>query len=209
MPTAVYTGVGADGPEHAVTLVATSGDGLRTWTQEPAAVAVPDPQEGVREVRDPFVFTHDGHRWAVQGAGHPQGRGRLLLWRCDDLRAWEPAGELLTSDDPVAARWAPANTWECPNLVPFGDRWLLVVSLWHWRDGSHALDGVSWLLGDLEPSGGACGSSPPTAGSSTAAPPSTRRNCSPPTTAGSWCGGGPARTSETRPTSRPPGGPAC
>lgn len=153
VPTAVYTGVGAAGPEHAVTLVATSADGLRTWDQEPAAVAVPAPQDGVREVRDPFVFSHGGHRWAVQGAGHPQGRGRLLLWRCDDLRAWEPAGELLTSDDTVAARWAPANTWECPNLVPFGDRWLLVVSLWHWRDGSHALDGVSWLLGDLQTAG--------------------------------------------------------
>ncbi|PRY17250.1 glycoside hydrolase family 32 protein [Kineococcus rhizosphaerae] len=153
VPTAVYTGVGADGPEHAVTLLATSTDGLRTWTREPAPVAVPAPREGVREVRDPFLFTHGGHRWAVQGAGHPQGRGRLLLWRCDDLRTWEPAGELLTADDPLAARWAPANTWECPNLVPFGDRWLLVVSLWHWRDGTHALDGVSWLLGDLEPAG--------------------------------------------------------
>nr|WP_281372876.1 glycoside hydrolase family 32 protein [Kineococcus aurantiacus] len=149
VPTAVYTGVGAGGPGRAVTLVATSDRTLRRWQQEPEAVTLPPTDPAVSEVRDPFVFEHDGHRYAVLGAGHPDGSPQLLLHGCDDLRAWTPLGPLLTHEDPVAARVAGANIWECPNLVRVGDDWLLVFSLWH-RDGdTHRLDGVVHLVGDL------------------------------------------------------------
>ena len=49
----------------------------------------------------------------------------------------------------MAATVAPANIWECPNLVPFGDRWVLIVSLWHHADDPFHLDGVRYLVGDL------------------------------------------------------------
>ena len=46
------------------------------------------------------------------------------------------SGALLTTDDPIAAEVAPANIWECPNLVQVDGQWVLLVSLWRrasWR----------------------------------------------------------------------------
>lgn len=111
-----------------------------------------DPALG--EVRDPFVFSIGGHRYAVQGAGHRHGRPQLLLYGCDDLRSWVPLGSLLGDDDPIAAEVAPANIWECPNLARIDDRWVLLVSLCRWRDETHDLAGVSYLVGDLVPEAG-------------------------------------------------------
>jgi beta-fructofuranosidase len=72
------------------------------------------------------------------------------VWDATDLAAWRPLGPLLEADDPVAAEVAPAQIWECPNLVRVGARWVLLVSLWRWVEGSHLLAGVRWLVGDLE-----------------------------------------------------------
>ena len=72
-PTAVLTAV----PDHAWNagaLLARSdriaGDAGRRTT---ASVAGPPFVEGVEEVRDPFVFHVDGHRYVVQGAGSRHG----------------------------------------------------------------------------------------------------------------------------------------
>jgi beta-fructofuranosidase len=110
----------------------------------------------VTDVRDPFVFTVDGRRYAVQGAGHRQGDGRVLVYGCDDLTSWTYLGPFLTTADPVAAEVAGGasaagggNVWECPNLIRFGDRWVLIFSLLkHIGDGNE-FDGVRYLVGDL------------------------------------------------------------
>ncbi len=147
VPTAVYSAV-TDDSGAAQVVLARSDRRMRSWAQDARPVlGVPDDGT-VTDVRDPFVFTHQGRRYAVQGAGHRQGLPRLLLYGCDDLTRWTELGTLLRGDHPVA-RHAAANVWECPNLVPIGDRWLLVVSLWRWVEGTHALCGVRYLLGDL------------------------------------------------------------
>jgi beta-fructofuranosidase len=159
-PTAVFTAV----PDHAWNagaLLARSDRSLLRWTTDAAFVAGPSPLAGVDEVRDPFVFHVDGHRYVVQGAGARHGRPQLLLWAADDLEHWVGLGPLLTDDDPVAAVVAEANIWECPNLVrvPSSDpgvepvRWVLLLSLWRWVDEQHELAGVRYLVGDLEPDG--------------------------------------------------------
>ncbi len=159
VPTAVFTAV----PDHAWNAGAllARGDGsLTTWTPDAEPVAGPPFAEGVDEVRDPYVFHVDGHRYVVQGAGSRHGRPSLLLWAADDLGAWTDLGPLLTDDDPVAAVVAEANIWECPNLVRLrtadpagGERWVLLVSLWRWVDETHELAGVRYLVGDLQPDG--------------------------------------------------------
>ena len=53
----------------------------------------------------------------------------------------------------MAAAVAPAEIWECPNLVQIDGCWVLLVSLWRWVDGSHQLAGVRYLLGELVPDG--------------------------------------------------------
>jgi beta-fructofuranosidase len=119
------------------------------WEQDESPVMGISTTLGIDEVRDPFVFVHEGRRYAVQGSGQPTGRPRLLLYGCDDLTRWTELGDLLTADDPIAAAVAAANIWECPNLVQVGDQWVLLLSLWHGASGVGQLTGVRYLLGDL------------------------------------------------------------
>ncbi|MET0692904.1 MAG: glycoside hydrolase family 32 protein [Propionibacteriaceae bacterium] len=149
VPTAVYTAV----PDHAwngAVVLARSDRQLLEWEQGDKPVMTTPADPAIAEVRDPFVFTFDGHRYAVQGAGHQEGRPQLLAYACDDLTAWTELGPLLTDDDPIAAEVAPAQIWECPNLLQLGDRWLLIISLWRWQDQAHDLAGVRYLIGDLQ-----------------------------------------------------------
>ncbi|GAA3563746.1 hypothetical protein GCM10022197_19130 [Microlunatus spumicola] len=161
-PTAVYTAV-PDHPDHARAagaLLARSDRSLLGWTADDRFVVGTPSLVGVEEVRDPFVFRVDGHRYVVQGAGARQGRPQLLLWAADDLEHWVDLGPLLTTDDPVAAAVAEANLWECPNLVRVPavdptaeDAWVLLLSLWRWVDERHELAGVRYLVGDLQADG--------------------------------------------------------
>jgi beta-fructofuranosidase len=150
VPTAVYSAV-ADATAHrSEVLLARSDRTMTHWTQGRKSVASTPDDPMITHVRDPFVFAAGGHRYAIQGAGHTAGAGRILVYGCDDLTAWTPLGALLTSDDEVAATVAPASIWECPNLVPLGDRWVLIVSLWRRpQDDPFHLDGVRYLVGDL------------------------------------------------------------
>ena len=147
-PTAVYSAV-ADATRRAEVLLARSDRSMRTWRQgRESAAGMPD-DPAVTDVRDPFVFTLDGHRYAVQGAGHRQGSGRVLGYGCDDLTSWTHLGPVLTSADPIAAELASGNVWECPNLVRFGERWVLIFSqLSHAGDASF-FEGVRYFIGDL------------------------------------------------------------
>jgi beta-fructofuranosidase len=56
---------------------------------------------------------------------------------------------LLSSDDPIAAEAAPANIWECPNLVQLDGQWVLLVSLCHLSASGGRPTVVRYLLGDL------------------------------------------------------------
>jgi beta-fructofuranosidase len=148
VPTAVYSAV-QDASGRAEVVLARSDRSMVHWKQDrQSVVGMPDDPE-ISDVRDPFVFTYGGRRYAIQGAGHPTGRPQVLLYACDDLTQWTPLGPLLTGDDPVAAKLAPANIWECPNLVLVDGRWLLVLSLWRRIDGVNRLTSVSYLVGDL------------------------------------------------------------
>ncbi|MFB9378556.1 glycoside hydrolase family 32 protein [Kineococcus gynurae] len=152
VPTAVYSGVSGT-PGAAEVVLARSDRTLRTWVQEPTPVMGMPADPALTDVRDPFVFELDGHRYAIQGAGSKLGGARILLYGCDRLDEWEFLGDLLTDADETARRVAPAEIWECPNLVRFGEDWVLVVSLWRWTGQTHDLAGVRYLVGSLEPEG--------------------------------------------------------
>ena len=148
VPTALYT-ANPGAASNATVGIARSDRTLEVWTQadEPVVPAPIDPD--IEEVRDPFLFWFQGRRYAVQGAGKRGGRPQLLLWSCDDLEHWVQLSPLLTADDAVAAKVAPADIWECPNLALVDGHWVVLLSVWHWVDGTHRLDGVRYLLGDL------------------------------------------------------------
>ncbi|HET9871321.1 MAG TPA: glycoside hydrolase family 32 protein [Propionibacteriaceae bacterium] len=150
VPTAVYTAV-RGGPGDGAVVIATSDRSMLEWRQGAAPVVQAPHSATATEARDPFVFTHQGRRYAIQGAGHPVPGSipSILLWRCDDLQSWIELPDLLTGDDPVAAAVAAADIWECPGLVQLGSDWVLVVSLWRSVNGTFALSGVSYLVGEL------------------------------------------------------------
>lgn len=144
VPTAVYTGVKSSTHDAGLTLARTDRT-LRAWTADTEwRVGTPDDPK-ITDVRDPYVFWFEGHRYAVQGSGHVNGSPQLLCYACDDLDHWTPLGPLLTGDDPIATTVAPANIWECPNLFQLDQTWVLLLSLW--RDG--VLSGTRYLVGDL------------------------------------------------------------
>jgi beta-fructofuranosidase len=152
VPTAVYTA----NPDHAwnaVVGIARSDRSLMSWERDQSPVLGISRASEIEEARDPFIFVHEGRRYAVQGAGEPSGRARVLIYGCDDLRYWSDLGPLLTTDDPIAAQVAPANLWECPNLFQVDGQWVLLLSLWRRRDGIDFLAGVRYLLGDLVANG--------------------------------------------------------
>jgi beta-fructofuranosidase len=148
VPTAVYT-ANPDHPKNAVAALARSDRSLIHWRQEESPVLGLSQTAEIDEVRDPFIFVHDGHRYAVQGAGQPGGQPRLQLYRCDDLSRWTELGTLLTIDDPIASKVAAANIWECPNLIRVDDQWVLLISLCQVTAGIGRPMAVRYLLGDL------------------------------------------------------------
>jgi beta-fructofuranosidase len=148
VPTAVYTA----NPNHsrnAVAALARSDRSLIRWQQDESPVSGTSETAGIDEVRDPFIFVHEGRRYAVQGAGQPHGQPRLQLYGCDDLSRWTELGTLLSTDDPIAAEVAPANIWECPNLVQLEGQWVVLVSLCHLSASGEGPTVVRYLLGDL------------------------------------------------------------
>lgn len=98
------------------------------WRRLPQhTIAEPPPGVGRTDFRDPYVF-HDaehGGWFMVVGASWRSERGQCLLYRSDDGLAWRHVGPLFTAPDLLHG-----VLWECPNLVRFGERWLLTVSVW-------------------------------------------------------------------------------
>lgn len=151
VPTAVFTGI--DGEGRPSTVLARADRAARVFTRDEPPVAGLPRDPALTDVRDPFVFEHGGRRWAVQGAGAPGGVGEVLLYSCDDLTDWREVGTLLRADHPVVADAAGADIWECPSLVQVGSDWVLIVSIWRHVGGTHRLEKVSWVLGDLTAEG--------------------------------------------------------
>lgn len=153
VPTAVYTGMDRDDGIGSVMLARATDDLIGELKAEPEpVVAGPPPGLDLIAFRDPYLFSYEGRRWAVIGAGHRgTGLGDVLLYRVDSLTEWTYADSLIDATDPVAARIAgPATAWECPAILPTGDgRWALLVSLWM-DDITYS---TTYLVGDLRARG--------------------------------------------------------
>ena len=152
VPTAVYTANPSD-PRAAGVALARSDRRLIEWTQGDEMIVETPKIVGIEEARDPFLFTFDDRRYALQGAGSREGRPQLVSYACDDLEHWGEPVQLLTDDDPVAAKIVPANIWECPNLAMIDGRWVLLISMFRQQDDGSPLAGVRYLIGDLQIAG--------------------------------------------------------
>ena len=75
VPTAACTGVRASAQDAGVTL-SRSDRTLQVWTGEDRRQVGMPADAAITDLRDPFLFDHAGHRYAVQGAGRPTGSPR-------------------------------------------------------------------------------------------------------------------------------------
>jgi len=117
----LYTGASGEKCSRQSVCLASSPDGI-VFTKDPANPVIPGPPPGgTNDFRDPRVFRwHD--RWrAVIGASRG-GRGCVLLYESGDLRCWRRLGVLAESDGTLG------HMWECPDIFPLGEKWILVVS---------------------------------------------------------------------------------
>lgn len=157
VPTAAYSGVRGDGGHSQVVISRGSAD-LVSWEQD-GHIAASMPGDGlVTAVRDPFIFHFNGKRYAMQGAGLANGHAALLLYTVEDMSDWKYQGIWLTSENPVAATHAPAEIWECPQLVQVpsdgarsdgAETWVMMFSLWLSGDDHEHANGVGHLIGSL------------------------------------------------------------
>lgn len=127
---ALYTSATARGQAQAL---AYSTDGGYAWVKQGIVL-----DRGTTDFRDPRVFRH-GNDWIMVTVEAVDRQ--IHLFRSTDLRSWEP----LSVFGPYGA---PEGVWECPDLFPIGDRWVLTLSVnpGHPTKGS----GMQYILGDFD-----------------------------------------------------------
>ncbi|NTU82010.1 MAG: glycoside hydrolase family 32 protein [Chloroflexales bacterium] len=129
VPTIIYSGASAAGQRACL---ATSADGLLSWTKFAGNPVIPGPPPGLDLVayRDHCVWREaDGWRM-LMGAGLHGGGGAALLYRSPDLRRWEYLHPLYSGDRHQTTPVWTGSMWECPDFFPLGDRHVLIVSVW-------------------------------------------------------------------------------
>lgn len=117
-----YTGVREEGGKLIqVQCLATSRDGIRFRKDHRNPLITNFPPEGSVDFRDPKVWQHGGKWYMALGSGN-DGRGKVLLYRSNDLSQWDYMGVAAKSDG------TQGTIWECPDLFPLGDKHVLLVS---------------------------------------------------------------------------------
>lgn len=97
---------------------------LSTFTRETAPLLPSDLDATLRDdARDPFIFRAEGRTWCIHGARRGDRSVVVLHEALDgELRTWRRCVDLC--DFPSDLVPFP----ECPNLVPVGEQWLLLLS---------------------------------------------------------------------------------
>ena len=122
----IYTGTTTEGERPIqVQCLAVSEDGIHfdKYANNPVIAQAPAGCGG--DFRDPKVFRAEGKWRMICGgsdgrSGDPSSNGMVYLYCSEDLIHWEYQGILYRSDD--------CSMFECPDLFPLGDKWVLTAS---------------------------------------------------------------------------------
>lgn len=118
---------------------------LLYWNKDPLRQVrnVPPPGFDLLAFRDPFVRRVHA-RWEMLVGGGIRGVGGGVFSYCsEDLRTWRFAGLVAAGVAGGGPGGGLEEIWECPQLFPVDDKWVLVVSVW--RNGEP--DSVQWATG--------------------------------------------------------------
>lgn len=98
--------------------IAYSTDNGRSWTK---FAGNPVLDIGEKDFRDPKVMWHEGTRRWIMTVSWPTHR-KVRFYASPDLKKWThlsdfgPAGSV-------------SGIWECPDLLPLGEKWMLIVNV--------------------------------------------------------------------------------
>lgn len=102
--------------------VAFSKDGINFKKYENNPIIDHYPKDGGPEFRDPAVCFINGTYYCVMATGHPETRkGRLLLYKSDDLFNWNYSG--------IMKEWDNTQFTECPSFISSDNKCFLTVSV--------------------------------------------------------------------------------
>ena len=100
--------------------LAYSTDGGKSFTRYSANPVIKNDDDNLR---DPKVFWHEATRKWVMALAKGWKMG-VEFYGSTDLKSWQ---HLSTFFVPLTGR--PSLQWECPDLLQFGDKWVLLVSV--------------------------------------------------------------------------------
>jgi len=126
IPTVFYTATRGAHCEIQTQAMATSADGLLTWTKYPGSPVIREvpPESGqTRDFRDPYVWKEDDAWYMVLGSRIQDVGGAIFLYRSSNLVDWEYLHPLLIGDIKHNG-----TIWECPNFFKLDDEWVLLIS---------------------------------------------------------------------------------
>lgn len=104
-------------------------DGWISWSKGAFVVDAPTGLDLIA-YRDPFLREDpDGWRMFV-GAGGADGTAMALSYRSDDLATWEYEGVALSRSTAETADVWMGALWECPQIIDFDGRAVMVSSVW-------------------------------------------------------------------------------
>ncbi len=130
-----------------------STDDLESWQKhaDNPVIAAPPPEIAAHsgyDFRDPYVWREDGAWWMVIGARREGVGGLVLLYRSLNLTQWEFVRVLLAGDEQASPFFYEGAMWECPNLLDFGARRALIVSV---QDAQWRLQHAAYFSGPIRP----------------------------------------------------------
>ncbi len=101
-------------------------DGIDHKAVSGSAVVEPGKDSLPYDFRDPKIYKEEDGLWAAVVGGSLHNRGRILLYRSEDLANWYLASVLYTCDED----WA--RMVECPELLKLDGKYLVLISLIHY-----------------------------------------------------------------------------
>lgn len=125
--------------------MAVSEDGLHFAKYPLNPVISGPPQGGGPDFRDPRVVWAQGRYRMLCGgtdgmANDRKSHGRIYLYSSDDLIRWEYQGILAQACE------GEGSMFECPDIFPLGEKWVIAVSPMYRADGRQNI----YMMGELD-----------------------------------------------------------
>lgn len=124
--------------------LATSKDGITFEKYKNNPVIQELPPDASSDFRDPKVLKYKNFWYLIVGSSlgggaREGGDGCVQMYQSADLKRWEYCGVIARSNGKLG------TMWECPDLFPIGDKWVLTFSPMFYGERK-----AIYLLGDMD-----------------------------------------------------------